>query len=146
MSTHTDTQTYVVSRVACHNVSSVYCHAMFCIYPFSCVIVKQKTKQTNTDHTLTKTQAAEYITTHHHSIFTKIFLGWVNSRCWAGSGSLLKFTGPRVTFLWAPFSFGSNEQTIYHSCSPPAMMKFFILNNKMHAILSTERLGCSWQF
>lgn len=49
--THTHTQTYVVSRVACCNVSSVFCHAIFCIHPFSCVIVKQTNK--NTDHTLT---------------------------------------------------------------------------------------------
>ncbi len=50
-----------------------------------------------------QTLAAEYITTNHHSIFTKIFLGWVNSRCWAGSGSLLKFRGLGSNFCGPPF-------------------------------------------
>lgn len=68
MSTHTyrHTQTYVVSRVACRNVSSVYCHTGFCIHPFSCVIVKhtkkKKYKKTDADK---QTQGAKYITIHY---------------------------------------------------------------------------------
>lgn len=46
------------------------------------------------------------------------------------SGSSLKFTGP-------PFPLDPMN-ILYHSCSSPAMMKFYTSKNKMHAILSTK--------
>lgn len=148
--THTEThttQTYAVSRVACRSVSSVYSHTRFCIHSFSFVIVKhththtKKYKKTSRPSADKQTQGARYISPNLHSIFTKTFLGKLNSRCWAGLESLLKFTRPDI-FLRGPLLL----QTRLCSGSPPMMMKFYILSNKMYAILSTETFGCSWQF